>query len=160
MPLFPGELPPFPRMSGQALTTVVSATAVPPKPSCSGTVHTITSSDTCVSISMGEGISTEDLTGYNELPSYCNYFPNAGTQLCIPDTRKCKPHKIGKNDTCTSLQSQLNIKYGQLVSWNPSIGTRCSNIKNLIGLIICASNPGGDWVNPSPSITTSITSTV
>ncbi|KAI2463544.1 hypothetical protein F4781DRAFT_416270 [Annulohypoxylon bovei var. microspora] len=120
-------------------------------PSCTGTTHTVTSSDTCVGISMSEGISTDDLTSYNLLSSMCNYFPTTGATLCIPSYRKCKPYKVQTNDTCSSLQSQFSINYAQLTSWNPSLGPKCSNIASYVGYVICSSNPGGDWVNPSPT---------
>lgn len=126
--------------------TAISSTA----PSCTGTTHAVTSSDTCVGISMSEGLSTDDLTFYNSLSSMCNYFPAAGTTLCIPSYRKCRPYVVQTNDTCSSLQSELSISYAQLSSWNPSLGPRCSNIASYVGYVICSSNPGGDWVDPNP----------
>lgn len=130
-------------------------TTQPPTPACSGTKYTISSTDTCVGISMNKGISTDDLLSYNLLPSLCNYFPKAGTSLCIPDSQVCQPYTVQKDDTCSSLQSQFKISYAQLIAWNPSIGPKCSNIEQYIGYAICVSNPGGNYVNPSPTTITS-----
>lgn len=103
---------------------------------------------------MAEGISTDDLTSYNSLSSLCNYFPKAGTDLCIPSTRTCQPYTVQSSDTCSSLQSQFGISYAQLIAWNPSLGAKCKNIARYVGYVICASNPGGAWTNPSPTSTT------
>ncbi|KAL7811322.1 hypothetical protein V8C26DRAFT_221424 [Trichoderma gracile] len=151
------------KKTGWTLSAPATATTftVPPTqtpaPVCSGTTYTVASTDTCVGISMDKGISTDDLLSYNSLSSLCDYFPKAGTSLCIPDTRVCKPYKVLKDDTCDSLQSQFKITYAQLIAWNPSLGPKCSNIQQYVGYVICASNPGRDYVNPSPGTITSTT---
>lgn len=107
---------------------------------------------------MNKGISTDDLTIYNSLPSLCKYFPKTpGTKLCIPNERICTPYTVQEGDTCGALQQEFGIRYAQMTSWNPSLGPRCANLKRYVGLVICVSNPGGDWENPSPvpSTTTS-----
>ncbi|KAL6697209.1 hypothetical protein J3F84DRAFT_368307 [Trichoderma pleuroticola] len=132
-------------------TTFTIPPTQPPAAVCSGTTYTISSTDTCVGISMNKGISTDDLLSYNYLSSLCKYFPKAGTSLCIPDSHVCKPYMVLKADTCSSIQSQFKISYAQLIAWNPSLGGKCSNIQQYVGYAICVSNPGGNYVNPSPT---------
>ncbi|KAK8084055.1 hypothetical protein PG996_002836 [Apiospora saccharicola] len=130
-------------------TDFVIPTANPVTPNCTGTQHVISGSDTCVKISMAEGISTDDLARENQIPSFCYQFPKTGS-LCIPANRKCKPYTVKSTDTCASLQSAFGIKYAQLISWNPTLGPKCNNIASVVGYVICATTPGGAWVNPNP----------
>ncbi|KAK8091449.1 hypothetical protein PG997_001810 [Apiospora hydei] len=134
--------------------TVRAPSTTPEPPGCNGTMYTVASSDTCVGISLAQGISTDDLASYNHIPSMCYRFPNAGTSLCLPDARKCQPYKLTQNDTCTSLRKHFGITYAQLTSWNPSIGRKCNNLAAYVGYVLCVSNPGGDWVNPEPGQST------
>jgi len=122
-------------------------------PTCAGTSYRISSSDTCQSISMVKGISTYDLLKSNSLSAFCGSFPTSGT-LCIPSLLVCNPYTVKTNDTCSSIQTQFNIIYSQITAWNPELGTSCTNIGKYVGYVICVSNPGGTWVNPS-SVTTS-----
>jgi hypothetical protein len=41
-----------------------------------------------------------------------------------------------------------------MVSWNPEVGEYCENMARLAktGHVICASTPGGGWVNPFPEV--------
>ncbi len=132
-------------------------TVTPPAPTCEGKTSTISSTDTCVNISMREGISTDDLLSYNSLSSFCHPFPKEGESLCIPDSRKCEPYTVLETDTCKSLQKQFGISYSQLISWNPSLGPKCNNIASYVDYVICGSNPGGNWVNPNPPPSTTTT---
>jgi hypothetical protein len=121
-----------------------------PEPSCEGVTYVVSSSDTCVGISMNEGISTDDLMVQNGLPSFCKYFAAQGTELCIPSYKICKPYTVKSSDTCGSLQREFGIQYAQMIAWNPTLGPKCANIDRHVGYVICVSNPGGDWTNPNP----------
>ncbi|KAK8036494.1 hypothetical protein PG991_001631 [Apiospora marii] len=131
-------------------TYSIRPTANPATPNCTGTQHVISGSDSCVGISMAEGISTDDLARENQIPSFCYQFPKTGS-LCIPANRKCKPYTVKSTDTCASLQSAFGIKYAQLISWNPTLGPKCNNLASVVGYVICATTPGGAWVNPNPA---------
>ncbi len=89
----------------------------------------------------------------NGLQAFCNDFPTSGT-LCIPSAKICQPYqlKVDLTDTCSSIARQKGVTWTQLVSWNPELGEYCENIVALArgSQVICVSNPGGDWVNPSP----------
>ncbi|ETS76429.1 hypothetical protein PFICI_11816 [Pestalotiopsis fici W106-1] len=133
-----------------ATTFTTRPTVSPPAAAnCSGEWHTITASDTCTGISLAEGISTDDLARSNTIPSFCYNFPTSG-DLCIPSDRKCQPYLVKSTDTCYSLQKQFGIQYAQLISWNPTLGPKCNNIDSIVGYVICATTPGGGWVNPNP----------
>lgn len=131
-------------------TTSTSAT-------CSGTIYTIKPSDTCQSISIAEGISTTDLLVANNLQGYCYEFPTSGS-LCIPSAKVCTPYTVKAGDTCGTIAGNLTAATSpiQIISWNPALGSSCSNLANLVGYVICVSNPGGTWVNPNP-VTSSTT---
>lgn len=134
-------------------TSVSSAT-----PTCSGSSYAISASESCQSISMAKGISSYDLLQSNSLQAFCREFPTSGS-LCIPSLLICEPYLVKENDTCSAIQSQYSIIYSQILAWNPVLGTSCTNIGQYVGYVICVSNPGGTWVNPSPT-TSSIVPTI
>ncbi|KAH8682066.1 hypothetical protein BX600DRAFT_544497 [Xylariales sp. PMI_506] len=149
---------PIPTTTTWSITPTTSSTT---SPTCSGTEYHVQPSDTCYSVSMSQGISTIDLLTANDLQAYCANFPTSGT-LCIPSSSVCTPYTVQAGDTCVSIAQSLAIltSFAQIVSWNPEVGGSCDNIVNMMESVICVSNPGGTWINPSSSsATTSSTST-
>lgn len=65
---------------------------------------------------------------------------------------QCTPYAPGLGETCDTIASRLGLTKPQLVSWNPEVGPLCGNIGKLASknMVLCASNPGGSWVDPSP----------
>ncbi|KAK3331670.1 hypothetical protein B0T19DRAFT_438558 [Cercophora scortea] len=105
---------------------------------CVGTTYTAVAGNTCQSVSLAQGLSTNSLLSANRLVGNCTGFPTSGT-LCIPTAAKCRPYKLAAGDTCNSLAMKPALDY-------------CENIADLAtnNFTICTSNPGGTWVNPGP----------
>lgn len=124
-----------------------------PSPTCAGTVHTLSADDNCRSVSLDQGISTNQLLIDNNLPAWCRKFPKKG-ELCIPDKSTCKPYQLSPNgdDTCASIASKFHVSWTQIITWNIDLGKYCENLSKLSseGFVLCVSKPGGDWVNPHP----------
>lgn len=138
-------------------TTTIWATTLPaaPTPSCAGQRYTVRAGDSCRTVSFARGISTVSLLTANNLRAYCANFPEAGGSLCIPTASVCKPYQLKADlaDTCHSIARAAGITWTQLVSWNPELGEYCESLSALAGgagPVICISQPGGGWTNPSP----------
>ena len=97
------------RPTNTGTTTVASAT-------CTGTPYTVTSSDTCLSISQAKSIATDRLITENGLDYNCTSL-KAGTTLCLGQT--CALKTITLNETCADITANENFSIVQLVSWNP-----------------------------------------
>lgn len=149
------------KLSSMALTSLATtttwATTMPaaPTPSCAGQRYTVRAGDSCRSVSFARGISTVSLLTANNLRAHCANFPEAGGTLCIPTASVCKPYqlKADLSDTCHSVARAAGITWTQLVSWNPEVGEYCESLPALAagaGPVICVSQPGGGWTNPSP----------
>ncbi|KAM7184015.1 hypothetical protein V8F33_013246 [Rhypophila sp. PSN 637] len=132
------------------VTTAPTSTPAP----CVGTQYTVKTGDNCRSVSLAQGISTNDLLVTNELRSFCANFPAPGAKICIPTAKKCKPYqlKADLSDECRTIADKEGIRWVQLVSWNPELGEYCEYLHRLAkeGHVICVSMPGGKWVNPNP----------
>ncbi|KAK4108056.1 carbohydrate-binding module family 50 protein [Canariomyces notabilis] len=156
------------KLSSMALTSLATtttwATSLPatPTPSCAGQTYTVRAGDNCRTVSFSRGISTVSLLTANNLRAYCANFPQPGGTLCIPTARVCKPYqlKADLSDTCHSIARAAGITWTQLVSWNPELGEYCEALPALAagaGPVLCISQPGGGWTNPSPDPSTSTT---
>ncbi|KAH8895447.1 hypothetical protein GQ53DRAFT_839064 [Thozetella sp. PMI_491] len=149
------------KISGMSVTPLATTTQwvtmLPTTaPQCDGTMYTLKAGDNCRSVSLSQGIGTTNLLLANNLLAYCANFPTSGT-LCIPTKKKCKPYqlKVDLSDTCRSIAMEQDASWAQIVSWNPEVGEDCENINRLAqaGQVLCASTPGGSWVNPYPDTT-------
>ncbi|KAL8366130.1 hypothetical protein RB595_004753 [Gaeumannomyces hyphopodioides] len=147
------------RIASMTVTPQATTTAwvtLPPTqtPACAGTMYTIQGGDNCRSVSLRNGISTVELLAANRLLAWCADFPAAGGAVCIPSAKVCKPYQLSPDlqDTCSSIASKNGATWAQIVSWNPVLGQYCENLERLgkAGDVICASTPGGAWVNPRP----------
>ncbi|KAI0449631.1 hypothetical protein F5B21DRAFT_509009 [Xylaria acuta] len=138
--------------------TIFTKTGSPtpsPTPTCVGKTYTIGASDTCQGISTSQGISTYDLIWNNNLTALCENFPASG-RLCIPSAATCKPYTVLSTDTCYSIQDKFSLLYSQIIAWNPSLGVGCQGLKSTVGYVICVSTPGGNWINPNTSDTSTV----
>ncbi|KAK1520236.1 LysM domain-containing protein, partial [Colletotrichum paranaense] len=123
-------------------------------PSCAGTKYTIKAGDTCQSVAEQQSIDTVQLLAANNLVANCFNFPTAaGSTLCIPTAAVCKPYVVKADDTCTTIANSAKATWAQIVSWNPELGRSCQNVARYVGFVVCASNPGGSWVDPNPQPT-------
>ncbi|KAL2859875.1 LysM peptidoglycan-binding domain-containing protein [Aspergillus lucknowensis] len=118
--------------------------------------YTIKDGDDCKSISVAQNVSTWSLLHTNELQAYCQNFPDAGTELCLPKT--CTVYTLKENDTCDSIIEGLpgRVSVTQLRSWNPNINKSCGNLFQWTGYQICVSPPGSELdpvVTPTPTPT-------
>lgn len=129
-----------------------SATAPAATPTCSGTTVTIKKGDTCDTIAEANSISTWSLLANNGLDGGCANFPTNGT-LCIEGS--CPTYVVSANETCSSIAKAHNITEVQLMSFNPQLNGRCSNIDQAVGHHICVDSPYG----PVASATGDVTST-
>ncbi|KAK4206592.1 hypothetical protein QBC37DRAFT_121183 [Rhypophila decipiens] len=153
----PLTTPVLPTFVSRGSNTVTTST-VPAAPTCAGTTYTIASGNTCQSISTSQEISTSNLLRANNLQSFCSNFPTSGS-LCIPTAMKCTPHTVLANQTCGSIAASINVSWTRFISWNPDLGADCQNIADYVGYVICKSNPGGGWVDPTPFPTTTVETT-
>ncbi|KAK7981402.1 hypothetical protein PG988_003640 [Apiospora saccharicola] len=136
----------------------INATTGPiPTPTCRGTEYTIQENDSCVSISMNKNVPTYDLIDQNRLNVGCDNLPATGGTLCIPAGPVCKTHQLGTDDTCESLMTSWNVTLAQVLSWNPMIGSSCTNLASWRGWNLCSSSPYGSiTVGEGDSVTTSV----
>ncbi|KAH8904223.1 hypothetical protein BR93DRAFT_985576 [Coniochaeta sp. PMI_546] len=136
-------------------TTAATATSSTPTHTngCDGKTYTVKQGDTCLSVSLSQGIYTVQLLATNDLIAGCSDFPQSGS-LCIPTVWTCKPHQIKDGETCNTIAKASNVTRVQLISWNPELGKSCENIARLGNSAICISTPGGPWVDPFPSSST------
>lgn len=102
--------------------------------------YTIQDTDTCLSISQDNQVSTFYLLYSNDLPSFCTDFPAAGTDLCIPQS--CETYIVAPWDTCDSVVEAKGVTTAQLIAWNPNLNAQCGNMPSLAGYAICLSEPG------------------
>jgi LysM repeat protein len=138
-------------------TAAVTATATAPptaSSSCVGETYVVKDGDTCKSVSQGQRIDTVQLLAANNLVASCATFPAAaGSKLCIPSALACEPYVVKSGDTCTSIANHAKATWAQIISWNPELGRSCQNVGRYVDYVVCVSNPGGSWIDPDPSAT-------
>ncbi|KAH6974150.1 hypothetical protein BKA56DRAFT_675609 [Ilyonectria sp. MPI-CAGE-AT-0026] len=101
--------------------------------------YIIKEDDDCESIARENSVSTHELQLKNHL--WCHERLSPGVSICLPP--KCKTHEVEYGDTCTGLSDRYGVSSQQLVSWNPIIDKKCSNIKGFSGTSICVGPPDG-----------------
>lgn len=127
-------------------TTESAPTETYTKP-CPST-YIIQEGDTCNSICKEHNVSTDALTWTNDIPAYCNHFPKAGTEICMPE--KCQVYTVEEGDSCIQIVWAVpyDITIAQLLAWNPNLNPTCSNMYQQEGMQICVSPPGDDPSRP------------
>ncbi|KAJ5588344.1 hypothetical protein N7537_011022 [Penicillium hordei] len=93
------------------------------------------SGDGCEAIAKNYGVSTGTLIAINDLYVDC---ANLGV-LCIPP--QCTTYNVESGDTCNMIANNTSTSFQQLVAWNPSLGSYCTNLLSREN--ICVSPPGG-----------------
>ncbi|KAK1535731.1 hypothetical protein CPAR01_09273 [Colletotrichum paranaense] len=103
-----------------------------------GRTYTVAAGDNCIDISKKSGVSTGSLITLNSLRMDCtNIF--AGQILCLPPT--CTSYVVQGGDNCLKVASQFNTTYQQVIAWNPTVDSYCTNL--IAGQNICVGPPGG-----------------
>ncbi|KAF2715705.1 hypothetical protein K504DRAFT_487321 [Pleomassaria siparia CBS 279.74] len=87
-----------------------------------------------------QGIATTSPLLTNDLQALCASFPTAGTSICIPIAKKCKPYQLSVDlsDTCRSIAQQQGVSWVQ--AGMGQSGDLCFTIWR-------------GWINPSPVYT-------
>ena len=116
-----------------------SKTSSLPLATCTGTKYTVTSADTCKSISLAKSIAIDRLISENRLDYNCTSL-KAGTSLCLG--RSCALQTVLRNQTCQDITQGKQFTDVQLISWNPVIHPSCDNLDAMVGRSICVSPPG------------------
>ena len=57
----------------------------------------------------------------------------------MPQT--CTTYKVNSGDSCPGIAGTAKVTFQQIIAWNPSINSYCSNL--IAGTNICVSPPGG-----------------
>ncbi|KAI3538239.1 hypothetical protein CSPX01_09594 [Colletotrichum filicis] len=103
-----------------------------------GRTYTVAAGDNCIDISKKSAVSTGSLITLNSLRMDCtNIF--AGQILCLPPT--CTSYVVQGGDNCLKVASQFNTTYQQVIAWNPTVDSYCTNL--IAGQNICVGPPGG-----------------
>ncbi|KZT42302.1 hypothetical protein SISSUDRAFT_1058665 [Sistotremastrum suecicum HHB10207 ss-3] len=138
-----------------------------------GRTVSLSGSATCSSIAGQYSVSQADIQINNPTitSTNCNTGIASGTSLCLP--QKCVIFTVPSKSTCSSVVNTVNtqgiagqnITVGQLLSFNPELGSGCSNIGSRVGTTICVSPHGGfpplatapfNIVRPDPIYTASV----
>lgn len=107
------------------------------------TVYIVESGDTCVSISVGQNVSTSALINLNSLDMSCTHLA-AGVNICLPEV--CEIYRVKESDTVKSIVAGLSseVSVPQFVAWNANLNSLRSteNLTSIAGKYICVSPPG------------------
>ena len=135
-----------------------SETSSLPLATCTGTKYTVTSDDTCKSISLAKSIAIDRLIYDNRLDYNCTSL-QAGTSLCLGPP--CALQTVLENQTCQDITQGKQFTNVQLISWNPVIHPSCDNLDAMVGRSICVSPPGSSSYTASTlSVTTATISSM
>ncbi|MCJ1435514.1 hypothetical protein MMC27_004888 [Xylographa pallens] len=104
----------------------------------SGVNYSVSSGDNCETICEKQKCATGTLIAINDLYIDCSNL-YAGASICIPP--QCTTYKVNSGDTCDIIANATGNTFQQLVAWNPTLGSFCTNL--LAGQDICVSPPGG-----------------
>ncbi|KAK2038552.1 LysM domain-containing protein [Colletotrichum somersetense] len=102
--------------------------------------YTVKSGDTCDSIATAYKVSTNaviraGITG----PGCKNLVP--GVQLCLPEA--CAQYRVKWDDSCANILKDVpGLQAQHLLTWNPNISPLCTNLRDMVGDLICVSPPG------------------
>ncbi|KAI1658124.1 hypothetical protein F4813DRAFT_388904 [Daldinia decipiens] len=135
--------------STATLTANETTTTAASTPTCTGKTYTVQSSDTCQSVSKGNGVGTDLMINRNHLDYNCSVL-STGMSLCLQDT--CTIYTLEGNETCDGILKGKSFTTIQLVSWNPTIHTNCDNLASMKGRSICLSPPGGGTFEYNSSV--------
>ncbi|KAJ6484664.1 hypothetical protein C8R45DRAFT_829713, partial [Mycena sanguinolenta] len=101
---------------------------------------TVNAASTCSAIAAQYSVSLYDVYSSNSLPQTdCSVA--AGTSLCLPQA--CTTYTVATNDTCLGIATAANVTTVQLQTYNPSLGSTCQYLSQLVGNLICVGPHGG-----------------
>ncbi|PVI08691.1 carbohydrate-binding module family 50 protein [Periconia macrospinosa] len=120
----------------------INATDTAPSPArtCVST-YTIQEEDTCVSISVSQGVSTHGIIKANGFDISCNMLLAPGSQICLP--AKCETYQLEMYETCDAIVDFAHITKPQLMAWNPMLSSWCNDLLTWYGWNLCISSPNG-----------------
>ncbi|KAJ1323424.1 peptidoglycan DL-endopeptidase LytF [Microdochium nivale] len=101
--------------------------------------HKVVTGDGCIAISTANHVSTGSLMVLNSLRMDCTDLQLDQT-LCLPPA--CDDYMVQGGDTCISIANRFSTTFQQVVAWNPTINSYCTNL--IAGHNICVGPPGGD----------------
>ncbi|CAE6451743.1 unnamed protein product [Rhizoctonia solani] len=141
---------------GQAYINITTPDAGP-HTCLSGKTYTVKSGDTCQAIAASQNVGTADLISINSILPGCTSIW-VGQELCLPEA--CQTYTVQSGDTCESIviAQGADVTYAQLLNWNPSINSYCSNL--IAGTNICVRTPGGAFAPSSVAATAIPTGTL
>jgi hypothetical protein len=90
----------------------------------SGVTYTVLSGDNCEAIAEKHSVSTGTLIAINDIYADCTNIW-VGQVLCMPP--QCTTYLVQSGDTCDGIAASTNTTFQQLVAWNPSLGSYCTN---------------------------------
>ncbi|KAF7507847.1 hypothetical protein GJ744_010011 [Endocarpon pusillum] len=103
----------------------------------SGKKYKVVSGDDIQKIAEAKKVATGTLRIINDiLPDGSNLL--AGQELCLPES--CTTLIVQPGDTCWALASAKGLRFSDILAYNPSINSDCSNL--ISGTNICVSLPG------------------
>ncbi|EED18781.1 LysM domain protein, putative [Talaromyces stipitatus ATCC 10500] len=84
-------------------------------------------------------------SGMEGLHPRSNETVNGG--MTNSSSSECVSYAILGSDTCFTIASANSITWAQLLAWNPTLSTTCSNLHSFTN--ICVSNPAGNYSMPT-----------
>ncbi|KAI9775416.1 MAG: hypothetical protein M1839_001111 [Geoglossum umbratile] len=111
------------------------------QPCLSGKTYTVKTGDTCRSIALANSVAEGTIWALNNLFADCSSI-QSGQSLCLPN--QCTTYTMSPNETCIGVAFQNAIPFANILSWNPTINSDCSNLSPK-GSVICISSPFPTW---------------
>ncbi|KAI5291815.1 hypothetical protein KEM54_006392 [Ascosphaera aggregata] len=106
--------------------------------------YTVKSGDNLQSIAEAQKVSTGTMRILNDIfPDESNLHVNQ--VLCLP--RICNVYKVQENDSCASIASSQKISVSDLLSYNPTLNSACSNL--IVNNNICVGSSGTEYTPTS-----------
>jgi hypothetical protein len=106
----------YPYTNPPTATATATTSAAAPNATCSGTLYTVQSGDSCNSIAAANSIATDRFLTANSLDYNCTSL-TVGNQVCLGPS--CALYQVQPNDTCDSILESETFYLTQLLSWNP-----------------------------------------
>ncbi|KIJ58950.1 carbohydrate-binding module family 50 protein [Hydnomerulius pinastri MD-312] len=124
---------------GPATTPVGSNSTVSSTCNITGRNITTSTNSTCTSIANQYSVTWYDVVSNNPTFNFASCNVPSGTTLCLPQA--CTTYVAANSGPLASLNQ--SISETQLTSFNPMLGTGCTQIANQYGQNICISPHGG-----------------
>lgn len=112
------------------------------------TIETSKGNNTCEEIALHNNVSPAALYSLNPDIQDCSSIAD-GTKLCLP-LACASLVKYAKNDTCTGLEREGKMGFGDLRRFNPWINFECNNLETggkAFGWVLCTEPQNGRFDN-------------